>query len=135
MVLGFGKKAKVQKTSEGSHGDHWHAVFGFDEETDIQECVRSLWNDLQIEKEVDATYATVRANYGVFSLLGIQGDDSIATLFPALYSTRSLPLEIIEILEWEHVDGIEAVVTGMYLDTLQINFFATDYLENKKKYF
>jgi hypothetical protein len=135
MILGFGKrKVKVNKTDDGSHGEHWQAVFGFDDGIDLQECVRSMWDDVQIEKEIDATYATVRAKYGVFSLLGIQGDDGIDTLFPALYSTKSLPLEIIEILEWEHVDGIEALVTGVYIDTLEIHFFATDYLENKKKY-
>ena len=39
-----------------------------------------------------------------------------------------------EIWEWEHVDGIEAQVIGVFKDTLQIIFFATDYLENKKKY-
>ena len=135
MGLGFGKrKVKVSKTDEGSHGNHWQGIFGFDDDTDLQDCVNSMWGDVGIEKEIDRMHATVRAKYGVFSLLGIQVGDQIATLFPALYSTKSIPLDIMEIWEWEHVEGIEAQVMGVYKDTLQIIFFATDYLQNKKKY-
>ena len=135
MAVGLEKnRVKIYATDQGSHGHHWGPIFGLDEKTDAQNCVRSMWDDVRVEREIDATYATVRAKYGVFSLLGIQDDDGISTLFPALYSTKSMPLEIIEVLEWQHVNSIEAQVRGVYRGILHTIFFATDYLENKRKY-
>jgi len=133
MVLGFGKgKVKVHRTNVGSHGNHWQAIFGFGEGIDTHACVQSMWEDVGIEKEIDRNHLTVRAQYGMFSLFGIQTGDQISTLFPALDSTESIPLEIIEIVEWAHTDGSEGQVLGAYGDTpLQIVFFATDYLEKR----
>ena len=136
MVLGFGRnKVKVRRTEEGSHGNHWQAIFGFDEGKDMHACVQSMWEDVSIEKEIDKSHATIRAKYGIFSLLGIQVDDQISTLFPSLQTEESVPIEILQIAEWAHVDATEAQVAGQILETpLQVAFFATDYLENKKKY-
>ena len=138
MAFVLGKsRVKVYVTDQGSHGHHWGPIFGLDERIDAQNCVRAMWDDVRIETEIDARYATVRAKYGVFSLLGIQDNednDGVSTLFPALYSTKSMPLEITEVLEWQHVDAIEAQVRGIYRGILHTVFFATDYLENKKKY-
>jgi len=43
-------------------------------------------------------------------------------------------VRIAEIIEWEHVDGIEAQIIGAGRDAFALNFFGTDYMENREVY-
>jgi hypothetical protein len=133
-MMRFNKgKVKLTKTSEGSHGDHWGAFLGFDESVSLGECVDDFVDDLKVET-VLKNASKLRANYGSVSILGVQVDDSLLTLFPALFSAKKIPVNIKEIIEWEHVGGIEGQILGLGWDTFAVNFFATDYLENLSQY-
>jgi len=126
-------RVKITQTRDGSHGDHWGALLGFDESIDLGACVDELIDDLKVQSSL-RNINKLRAKYGNSSAIGVQVGDSLVTLFPALYSAKRLPVVIKEITEWEHVDGIEAELLGLGRETFAINFFATDYLENSKKY-
>ncbi|WP_144393611.1 hypothetical protein [Pleionea sediminis] len=129
----FDSKVKVSKTTNGSHGDHWGALLSFDESIDMESAINETLSDLTLHGSVK-NKLRLQAKYGNVCILGIQTENALQTLYPALISTNDIPVTINEVKEWEHVNGIEGQVIGSGRDTFAVDFFATDYLENSKRY-
>ncbi len=127
-------KVEVKQTQEGSHGDHWHAIYGFSEQDNLEDNINDIFNDLQHETKISRDLHIYRAKYGTLSALGIQSNETLITLFPSLYSSKILPINIKSIVEWSHSNNCEAQVLGSGRNTFALNFFATDYAEKSKKY-
>jgi hypothetical protein len=134
-MFGFRKKrVPVKRTEHGSHGDHWSAVFGFDDQDHLARCVEQVVESLSIDATLGRGRVRLRSSHGVLSVLGIANQDSLETLYPALDETEIIPVSVKEIVEWSHVGGIEAQIRGSGRDTFGLDFFALDYLENKVAY-
>jgi len=132
----FGKKpaVDVQTTHEGFHGDHWGGIFGFDDQDYTASQVESIAHKLAYEKKIDRHTLIHKKKFGIASATGIQYEDELITMFPALLPSKSLPVTIKSVIEWMHSDGKEAQILAGGRDTFYLDFFATDYCENKKKY-
>jgi len=133
------KGVKVHKSSDGSHGDHWSAVFGFDDFKGNTGNALSIFVNTHktavFKKKITDCFAQYRKDYGNLSFVDIRDtSNQTCTWFPALYSNRTIPVTVGEIVEWEHVDCNEAQIIGKGRDTFGLNFFATDYLENRDVY-
>jgi len=132
----FRKKssAEITDTYDGSHVDHWCSVFGFGDQDHMESQVRSLADGLNYDKKIDKNTHIYRNKFGMASSIGIQSDDTIITLFPAISTSKPIPVHIKSILEWAHSDRKEAQVLGSGRDEFYLDFFVVDYCENKKKY-
>lgn len=128
----FKKKIPISQVNEGSHGDHWSAVFGFEE--DVSSSVMSLVEGLdQVGPAIEGR-VRLRSDHDLLSIYGISDDEGLSTLYPGLSVTESIPVELRGVKEWAHVDGIEGQIEGSGRDTFGIDFFALDYLEHKTRY-
>jgi hypothetical protein len=122
----------LEETEKGSHGDHWASVFGFDDL--IEKKVYESFDDLELEKIIKRDTRIYRAKYGLLSGLGIEVDEKIITFYPSLDSSKNIPVTVKSILEWKHSYKKEAQIIGSGRDEFALNFFATDYAENREKY-
>jgi len=128
------KKIEVKKIDEGSHGDHWNAIFGFDNEMYMQSEVKDLFNTLKNNEKVDYVTTIHTSNYQSMRNICIEYKGEVITFFPAHISKKSIPFTLKSIVEWEHINSLEAYIEGNGKDTFMASFFAIDYAENKKKY-
>lgn len=134
MILGFGKKRKVpvKHQRDGNHNDHWGAIFGYEDST--RERIEDVIMQLEHERKLSSDSVLLRAQYGMLSALGIQKADKLHTLYPAYFTSDVVPVTIKSIGEWAHVGGIEGNVVGNGRNTFMLEFFATDYVRNHKRY-
>ncbi len=56
------------------------------------------------------------------------------SILPVVKTNYKLNFETKEIVEWENVDNLEAIISGSGRDTFGLWYLATDYAENKEKY-
>lgn len=130
-------KIKVNGITHGSHGDHWGAFFGFEKiSTNPQLLLNELVKVVGENKgiKIDNKYSQTIKNMGVVDIIVISDAQKISSSFPNLKSKYTLPFVTKEINEWNHADNIEAQIIGGGRKTFALNFFATDYLKNKKIY-
>ena len=132
--IGNKNKVEINETYKGSHGDHWSAIYGFNEQDNMEGKINEVFDDLEHELKISKDLHKHRAKYGMLSALGIQSDETLITLYPALFPSKNLPVTIKSILEWAHSNGNEAQIIGGGRDTFALNFFAIDYVDKKKKY-
>ena len=125
-------KIPINQTTNGGHGDHWGAMFGF--ECDDLEAKVVAMATAAVEQRVVRGYRRLEFTEPPFVAMGIGAQGTLATIYPTLRVDETIPVTLKEIIEWKHVDGIEAQVCGGGRDTFGLNFFATDYLENRAIY-
>jgi len=132
------RKVKVEKINTGSHGDHWGAYLGFD---NLRQSPQRLINILEQVSEKKCIGQS--RGYSIHSI-GREGMDinvlcqlksqKIRTGFPVVQNAKSFDLKNSAVIEWSHMDGIEGLVRGSVADTFGVTFFATDYIEQEKRY-
>jgi hypothetical protein len=127
----------LEVITEGSHGDHWASLFGFDK----------FYKDQQLGSEMLAflTYKGAKAmltngyskqelDYPNLTLKGILFNDNLVSSYPIIKTNNSLPVKTKVVKEWGHSNGAEGQIEARGKDTFGLSFFATDYLENKSQY-
>ncbi len=90
--------------------------------------------ELKFKKRVNQNISIFETKYGVLSNVAVEVNERVVTFFPLLSTTKSVPVEIKSVLEWTHSDKIEAQILGSGREKFALNFFATDYAENREKY-
>ncbi|KKR49221.1 MAG: hypothetical protein UT86_C0001G0193 [Candidatus Magasanikbacteria bacterium GW2011_GWC2_40_17] len=130
-------KIKIKGIKQGSHGDHWGAFFGFQNFRSnpkilLDKIEKILDNKNSIK--IDNKYSKSVENIGQVDLIVISDNKGMASCFPLLNTKYNLPFESKEINERNHVGNIEAQIIGGGRKTFALNFFATDYLNNKQIY-
>lgn len=134
-MFGFRRNSvTISQSTNGLHGDHWCAVFGFGEPDQLSQSVAGIVEDLRVEAQPRPPLSRSKANYGLLSAWGIQQGNQLATLYPVVRETETIPVLIKEVVQWRDVNNIEAQVRGSGRDTFGLDFFATDYLENMATY-
>lgn len=128
------KQIEIKKTSEGSHGDHWNAIFGFGNDLYMQSEVKELFNTLKNNQKINSSTEIYTSNYQSMRNICVVYKGETITFFPAHMSKKSIPITLKSIVEWEHINNMEAFIEGNGKDTFMASFFAIDYAENKKKY-
>lgn len=124
---------EVSSKEAGAHGDHWHAILGYHKVVQLEPHIHDFISELNVGARLN-DLVTHAAQYENLDVVGVQQGEYLATLFPVVKSQRTIPVEIKEVIEWDHVDGVEAQIVGVGKDTYSLNFFATDYTENKELY-
>lgn len=136
-MFNFFNPVKIDKTTTGSHGDHWKAVYGFN--TFDEEFLLKEMSDLMDKQKG----VVIRSNYERLeqfdgrlgmSLIANYPKHKMITAYPVLKSDETIPFETRKIIEWNHSDNIEAQIVGNGRGLFGLKFFATDYCENKDVY-
>lgn len=132
-VINTHKLIKITLKKEGSHGDAWRAVYGADMSVEkllhmISELLDKppVWNDDKLKKCVE------NVNGIVVTAVGLRG--KLASAYPFLEKNQQMILKTKVIMPWSHVNGVEAEIGGELSFGGGVNFFATDYLQNKNFY-
>jgi hypothetical protein len=136
---------RITSTEQGSHGDHFGGLLGFpllhsekgaelvykliqfaeEHPPTIQEGLMNLRDAVLNEFDKITKKIQVRI---------IHTGNNIPSAFPYLKTDLQLPFKTEEIIEWSHMDGLEAEVCGQGRDAFSVGFFATDYAVNHRKY-
>ncbi|WP_276380553.1 hypothetical protein [Flavobacterium sp. H4147] len=130
---------KIKKVNNGTVGDMWAGVFGFD----------------RLNSEEGRNFLTIHSTFVLFQepvksnnevLISEYASDNIIfrgvkktynttrTAFPVLKTDFFVDVINKQINEWDNIDNLEAVITGNGRDTFGLIYFATDYAINKEKY-
>lgn len=128
---------KINKVDHGSHGDHWSAFFWFENlEIDVNILMDRINHALEDKKseKINNQYSLVKESLENIEIKIILNFQEMASCFPVLNSNNKIPFFNTAVNERAHVDNIEAQIIGSWRNTFGLNFFATDYLENKKVY-
>lgn len=136
---------RITPTEQGSHGDHFGGLLGFpllhsEKGSELvykliqfaEEHLPSLQEgDLNLRdavlNEFDNTTKKIQVRI-------IHTGNNIPSAFPYLKTDLQLPFKTEEIIEWSHMDGLEAEISGQGRDAFSVGFFATDYAVNHRKY-
>jgi hypothetical protein len=123
--------------TEGSHGDHWASLFGFDKFYQDQQLGEEMLAFLMFKgtKTTLANgYAKQELDYPKLTLKVIQLNGNLISSYPIAKTNYSIPVKTKVIKEWGHSNGVEGQIEARGKDTFGLLFFATDYLENKSQY-
>lgn len=140
MFKSFFSKNKIiiKGINHGAHADYWGAFLGFENFNKDQKILIERINKYLQEKKakpIDKKYSIIQKNLGdVIDTVIIVDKQDVASFYPIMKSEKVMPFEGNQIHEWNHFDNIEAQILGAGRKTFALNFFATDYLENKKIY-
>lgn len=136
---------KISGTEEGSHGDHFGGMIGFEVlhsegGSDLvysliqyaEQQTASLQNGAMnlrdaVLNEIDDTSSKLRVRV-------IHTGENIPSAFPYLKTEYQIPFKTVEVQEWSHIGNLEAEIYGAGRDTFALGFFATDYAINKEIY-
>lgn len=133
-----GTSVPVEEIHQGSHGDHWGAMIGFEkmakDETAMERIIEALAAKSE-KSRVTGNYSSRTIKRDAFSFKAIDAGRQLITAFPIVHSVEYIPFTSKNIREWAHAGGVEAQIAGLGRNTFGLLFFATDYLEKKEKYF
>lgn len=136
-------KIDIVLDDQGSHGDNFGGLLGFNFVSSgsqfINEMVvlSSMQEPMYQNTVLNVSEVDFKESSGDSELIKIRTiifKDQIISAFPYLKTTYVLPFETKQIIEWSHVEKLEAEITGGGRDTFGLSFFATDYTINKNRY-
>ena len=127
----------LEVITEGSHGDHWASLFGFDKFYKDQQLgleMLAFLMDNGVKATLTNGYGRQELDYANLMLKGIQLNGNLISSYPILKTNNSIPVKTKVVKEWGHSSGAEGQIEAIGKDTFGLSFFATDYLENKSQY-
>lgn len=134
----------ISSTTEGSHGDHYGGLLGFDLlYSEGSELVYKLIQYAEKRSPLmskgstnlhDAVLNEVDEITGKIRVRAIYTGERIPSAFPYLKTNYKIPFQTKEVIEWSHIDKLEAEIYGAGRETFGVGFFATDYAINHNKY-
>ncbi|MFY0630289.1 MAG: hypothetical protein JXR05_07895 [Flavobacteriaceae bacterium] len=136
---------KVSSTDKGSQGDHFGGMIGFEllhseggAKLVYQFIEYADKQDPSLQKGAmnlrDAVLNEVNETSSKLRVRAIHTGENIPSAFPYLKTTCRIPFKTREVIEWSHIDNVEAEIYGEGRDTFALGFFATDYAVNKEIY-
>ena len=129
-------KIKVVKTSEGTVGDFWNAFLGFEQHgssnfaQELSACTMEYGTI--VNKNDSVVVSKLEGKY--FSIFMYSKDEYIVSVYPILKSSNSIAFQTLKVIEWEHINNMEAQIEGRGENTFGLSFFADDYILHKEKY-
>jgi hypothetical protein len=129
---------RIKKVNNGSIGNMWRGIFGYDRLAQQGEKVLMEYAALVLSRkplaEIDGIQLT-ELQYGEVTFNAIRRDDqSVITVYPAVKAGQSIPVENKQINEWVNAEGYEAVIYGNGYGMYGLSYFATDYALQKAVY-
>lgn len=137
---------KLTSINHGSHGDNFGGLLGFQFlNLEVGEQFIFATINLCTEREPILETKNVSIHQTMFatttgseSNLGVRiikpSKNKILSAYPYLNTNYTIPFTTKEIIEWSHMDNLEAEIKGSGRDTFGFDFFATDYAIHKEKY-
>lgn len=135
---------EILQNDTGSHGDNFGGLLGFNYLS--TEIGKQFINEMMAASVIQAPtfdqegistsevgFSEVGGNDEV-KIKTLSVNDELLSAFPYFKTKYTLPFETKEVIEWSHVNHLEAEIKGGGRDTFGLAFFATDYAENKAKY-
>jgi hypothetical protein len=127
----------IDKVTEGSHGDHWGALLGFEQFYNNQQSVMEMLALVRyqgVKTQIDAEHFNQEISKQDFSLKTVSSEKELITAFPVVKSGISIETKTKVIKEWQHANRLEAQIEAQGKNTFGLSYFATDYAENKNLY-
>lgn len=126
----WGNKVKTRYTKNGSHARHWYAVF------DAEGVQNKLYDRFTHALETGERQSISKQVYFVEDPLirAVIYKDELLTAFPRWQGDKYQKCETLEIIEWSHTSGLEAILYVRHNSGCAIHFFAADYAQNKSIY-
>lgn len=126
---------KIKKVNNGSVGNMWSGIFGFERlqgagRNTLTEYAAFTMSQTPGKNINDLIISDLKYFQVIFRFIQ-KKDKSFTTFFPVVTNFEFIGAENKLIAEWANVGGLEAVINGVGNDTFAINYFATDYAENK----
>ena len=122
-------KVNINYINKGSHGDHWFGLFNeVSPEIILNFCDSSIEGGIEVIGNKDISVITNNLVRAIFN------ENLILSAFPYFKSSEYEEIEVVSIDEWEHVEGLEAIVKCNHSSGCAIDFFPTDYVFNKEVY-
>ncbi|WP_422104015.1 hypothetical protein [Winogradskyella sp.] len=129
-------KIRIEKTTDGFVGDFWNGYLGFEEHgannfaQELTACTMEYGHIISS----NASIIVSRLDGSHSSIFMYSKNESILSAYPILKSKNSISFQTIKIIEWEHMENLEAQIEGRGENKFGISFFADDYVLNKRKY-
>jgi hypothetical protein len=127
---------KIKKVNNGSVGDMWGGVFGFNNPGKTQ--ITMEYMAVVFSNLAKFTGAGITIYEAVYEDVIFRGITKIGkpdrTFFPVVKNNAFIDVENKLIAEWVNVGSLEAVIDGGGRDTFGVTYFATDYARKNKIY-
>lgn len=122
----------------GSVGDLWRGMFGFEHFEKMPHdflnqhilMTQSMENRIQQIANVEV----FQLDFTRMSMRSVCQDRNMVSFFPRIKTDTKLDVTLRYLDEWQHVQNLEATVSGNGRDTFGIRFYALDYAHNRDKY-
>ena len=134
----------VRENHEGSHGDHWAALFGVNEwyRNIVPKGIQGRYGEILVAvryvgvKTLDgqSKYTVTKHRENNIELKLVEKGKDVITFYPSIKTELIIESEIIEVVKWMHSEATEAQLLIRCKETFLLYVFATDYLENEKHY-
>ena len=132
---------EISSIDNGSHGDNFGGLIGFHFLNSpnggqlINEYIAyAAVQKSNLRKNGLAIHEVLFENTNKLGIRALKAGESIHSAYPYLPTNYTVPFTTKEIIEWSHVDNVEAEIKGGGRDTFGFGFFPTDYAVNKDKY-
>lgn len=129
---------KIKKANSQDLSNTWCGIFGFETYRKpnggriLQEYFALAMT--KVPRLINNNLSISEIEFQDVNFKTITQNEKPITILPVVKTNYKLDFETKEIVEWENVDNLEAIVSGKGRDTFGLWFFATDYAENKEKY-
>lgn len=129
---------KILKSNNGNLSNTWGGVFGFGYFRSEQGSSKlKEYFALALSNKAGYDHDRVRVSKLDFEDITFKAfsyDKTPVSLIPVIKTNYTIEVENKEINEWENVHNLEAIVKGSGRSTFMVNYFATDYAENREAY-
>ena len=127
---------KIEKTKDGKVGDFWSCYLGFEVQSSKNYARELTACTMEYGKKIhsDASISVLQLEGNYSAIFSFAKEDTIISAYPILKSNKSIPFQTVKIIEWEHVNNLEAQIEGRGEAKFGLSFFANDYVINRKKY-
>jgi len=135
----------LSEIDNGSHGDNIGALIGFENlnteegQNFINEYVYKSVKDSNVLMNnkysiSNSSLTDEKLNNNTLGLRVLRKNKNVVSAYPYLRTDYIIPFSTKEIIEWTHVNKVEAEIKGGGRDTFGFDFFPTDYAINKAIY-
>lgn len=134
----------IRENHEGSHGDHWAALFGVNEwyKNIVPKGIQGRYGEILVGvkyvgvKTLDNQnkYTVTKHRENNIELKLIENGKDVITFYPSIKTDFVVESKIIEVVKWMHSEATEAQLLLKCKETFLLYVFATDYLENEQLY-
>ena len=129
----------IKKANTKNLSHTWCGVFGFESyrKSDGSNIIAQYFALVKTQglKSQKNNLSFSEIEFQDLNFKAISQNENPITMFPVVKTDFSLDFETKEIVEWENVANLEAIISGRGRDTFGLWYFATDYAENKERYF